>query len=308
MECHRTVTHPPVKGESCAGKLNHTTPLKVGMKRCGADRDNKTSQASNLVSCDVLEHLSRFEMRIERLISQGSLGRVFEVAIGPPVKKRRLALKLSKDSKRARNELEIVSLINETGHKGLSRLCLPSYHRTFDSMLVTSMPYFEMDLFGYTLSQKKVARKQAQRFTGQIFNGARHLHSLRILHRDIKLENVLLDPVKMEIRLCDFDLSVFVPGDQDDLTISSKQIVGTLPYIAPETLVDRVYSVYSDYWSIGISFFCMSQGMLPWRVASSEDDDFNRFRETSTLSTLEYCDLTSLLSVIVKERRLPKWE
>ena len=78
-----------------------------------------------------------------------------------------------------------------------------------------------------------------------------YLHNRNIIHRDIKLSNVLLSD-KMEVKLCDFGLAIENRGE------NNKTICGTPNYIAPEILNHKNncnYSFETDIWAFGIILY-----------------------------------------------------
>ena len=80
-----------------------------------------------------------------------------------------------------------------------------------------------------------------------------YLHSRNIIHRDIKLSNVLLSD-KMEVKLCDFGLAI------ENNSNSNKTICGTPNYIAPEILNQKYSTNYSfeiDIWSFGVILYSL---------------------------------------------------
>jgi len=87
----------------------------------------------------------------------------------------------------------------------------------------------------------------------QLANAIKFLHSLNILHCDIKLENILINTSR-QIKLIDFDLSIYSPDDEDYV---SDSVFGTIPYIAPESYDLCIYSKKSDVWEIGILAYVM---------------------------------------------------
>ncbi len=91
------------------------------------------------------------------------------------------------------------------------------------------------------------------------------LHSKAILHRDIKSLNVLLDE-QGKARLTDFGLSK-VKNETKSLTKKiqkNKELVGTLPWIAPELFDGEKYTYKSDIYSLGITFWELASRQIPY--------------------------------------------
>ena len=92
------------------------------------------------------------------------------------------------------------------------------------------------------------------------------IHSLGIIHRDIKLGNILLfGEFKDNIRLIDFGLSTILGPNEKSI-----EPCGTLAFAAPELLKEKPYSKSVDLWSIGIVTFFLLCGYLPSDDENSE--------------------------------------
>lgn len=97
----------------------------------------------------------------------------------------------------------------------------------------------------------------------QIVEGVKHLHSESIIHRDLKLENVLVEGrgVKnLHVKIADFGLSKEV-GPEFSRALST---VGTPKYIAPEVLIRGEHDFKADLWSLGILMFVLISGRFPF--------------------------------------------
>ena len=100
---------------------------------------------------------------------------------------------------------------------------------------------------------KMFKEKQVKFYTAQILCGIQYLHSKQIVHRDIKLKNVLLDSIG-NAKICDFGSC----GKMKSTLSTFKR--GTPLYRAPESLVSGALNYSSDYWSLGVCTFKMLTG------------------------------------------------
>ena len=113
---------------------------------------------------------------------------------------------------------------------------------------------------------RRLEEKEALRIFEQIVDGISYCHSLDIAHRDIKVDNVLLDE-KTKVKLIDFGLSVSTKP-QDKL----KEYCGTESYMAPELTKREEYSGQAvDVWALGILLYIMVSGHYPFCGKSDTD-------------------------------------
>ena len=96
------------------------------------------------------------------------------------------------------------------------------------------------------------------------------IHGNGIIHKDIKPQSILINTVTQQIKLTDFSVSSFFPGESA-VSISGMDLAqGTLSYMSPEQTgrINRVIDYRSDLYSLGIVFYEMLTGELPFK---SED-------------------------------------
>ncbi len=110
--------------------------------------------------------------------------------------------------------------------------------------------------------------KDAMVIIRQVLSAVAHMHARNIVHRDLKLENILLsdDGAAPRVKLIDFGLARFKPEGQ-----TLRTICGSPLYIAPEILEletskneDEFYTPACDMWSVGVILFALLSGYSPF--------------------------------------------
>ncbi|XP_044058794.1 rhodopsin kinase grk7-b [Siniperca chuatsi] len=111
----------------------------------------------------------------------------------------------------------------------------------------------------YELGERGIRMERVVYYVAQITTGILHLHSMDIVYRDMKPENVLLD-AKGQCRLSDLGLAVELPKGK-----TSCQKAGTPGYMAPEILRQENYCRSVDWWALGCSIYEMVAARLPFK-------------------------------------------
>eukprot|EP00611_Tribonema_gayanum_P002814 TRINITY_DN12141_c0_g1_i2.p1 TRINITY_DN12141_c0_g1~~TRINITY_DN12141_c0_g1_i2.p1 ORF type:complete len:563 (+),score=189.95 TRINITY_DN12141_c0_g1_i2:160-1848(+) len=153
----------------------------------------------------------------------------------------------------------------------LQRLHHPNIIHLREVFLHKRQIYMLMDLCtGGQLNTRKYTEDQVCSVVTQILRALAYMHdSVGICHRDLKMENIMLespdDP--LVVKLIDFGLSqVFARGE------ALKTIVGTVYTMAPEVLLGSGYTQQSDIWSVGVIAFYLLCGEYPFL---RDEKDFN---------------------------------
>eukprot|EP00347_Sterkiella_histriomuscorum_P019679 403340700 len=115
-------------------------------------------------------------------------------------------------------------------------------------------------------SKRILPEDQARFFFKQLCESMRYLHSMNICHRDLKLENILIDD-RNNIKLIDFGFSICTPPDQ-----KLKIFCGTPSYMAPEIVQKKDYDGFAtDIWSLGIILYVILSGNYPFKGQNERD-------------------------------------
>lgn len=115
------------------------------------------------------------------------------------------------------------------------------------------------EIFDYLVANGRMKEDEAARVFAQIVSAIDYCHCKGVVHRDLKLENVLLDD-DMNVKLADFGFSnTFIPGTP------LKTWCGSPPYAAPELFLGVEYDgPKADIWSLGVVLYALVCGALPF--------------------------------------------
>ncbi|XP_071390991.1 rhodopsin kinase GRK1b isoform X2 [Centroberyx affinis] len=130
-------------------------------------------------------------------------------------------------------------------------------------LVMTIMNGGDLRFHMYNVDEKNPGfnEKRSCFYTAQIICGLEHLHQHRIIYRDLKPENVLLDDAG-HVRLSDLGLAVELPPGKEKTT----GYAGTPGFMAPELLQKKEYDYTVDYFTLGVTLYEMIAAKGPFRV------------------------------------------
>ncbi|MCP4136011.1 MAG: serine/threonine-protein kinase PknK, partial [bacterium] len=167
---------------------------------------------------------------------------------------------------------EVASLNNE--YKILNILRNPGIIQAFALEKYNNRPVIIMEDFGgksikELLNGKGFDTEEFLQIAIDLAGILGEIHNKDIIHKDINLANILLNPETNQVKIIDFNIATRL--SRENLAIvNPDRLEGTLPYISPEQTgrMNRSIDYRSDFYSLGVTFYSMLTGKLPF-----ESDD-----------------------------------
>ena len=237
-----------------------------------SDDESSISISNKLFINDIIEYLPSKKYKILSKLGEGSFGMVY-LAQNKYTKEKVAMKEIKKANKdllsdgKIRDEIDILKKLD---HPDIVRI-IESFNTKESYFLVTE--YCEGgELFDQVRNQ--LSETQIAVIFRQLLSGLAYLHSHNIVHRDLKLENILIHEIEkskttgedlFSIKIIDFGTARIF-----DKTKNPQSIVGSSYYIAPEVLKQR-YNKECDLWSVGVILYMFIVGHAPFDGCDDEE-------------------------------------
>ncbi|XP_024021183.1 G-type lectin S-receptor-like serine/threonine-protein kinase At4g27290 [Morus notabilis] len=190
---------------------------------------------------------------VDNKLGEGGFGPVYRGTLedGQEIAVKRLSLSSRQGTNEFKNE---VILIAKLQHRNLVKLLGCCIQEEEKLLVYEYMPNKSLESFivGNQVQSKLLEWKKRFEIICGIARGLQYLHQdsrLRIVHRDLKLSNILLDNERNP-KISDFGMAKSFGGDQ--IEGNTNRVVGTYGYMAPEYAFSGLFSIKSDVFSFGV--------------------------------------------------------
>src|SRR4051794_1821797 len=229
------------------------TSLGVSRPAAGTDRPGREVSIGSILS-------NRYE--ILALLGQGGMGAVYkaqDLELDRIVALKAIRSEFSSDAKSLQRFKQEMILARQITHRNVVRIFDLGTH---EGLKYITMEYLEgQDLAGL-LEKRKVTPEESARIVRQVCHALEAAHAEHVTHRDLKPQNIMLDSAG-RVRVMDFGLARSV-----ELTGITRTgaVLGTPAYMSPEQVQGVTADSRSDLYSLGLIFYELLTGDVPFRA------------------------------------------
>ncbi|XP_034210110.1 serine/threonine-protein kinase TIO-like isoform X4 [Prunus dulcis] len=196
------------------------------------------------------------------LVGEGSFGKVYKGRrkyTGQTVAMK-FIMKHGKTDKDIHNLGQEIEILRKLKHENIIEM-LDSFESPQEFCVVTE--FAQGELFEIVEDDKCLHEEQVQAIAKQLVRALHYLHSNRIIHRDMKPQNILIGAGSI-VKLCDFGFARAMSTN----TVVLRSIKGTPLYMAPELVREQPYNHTADLWSLGVILYELFVGQPPFYTNS----------------------------------------
>jgi eukaryotic-like serine/threonine-protein kinase len=248
--------------------------------------------------------------RIEMLLGEGGMGAVYraqDIHLNRPVALKMISTRLARKPDFQRRFLQEARAAARLKHPSIVQI----YHFSVrQGLLYMAMSYIPGQTLGTYIrrlqkSERVIMLSESLILTAQIAEALGYAHRQGVVHRDIKPDNILLEPLDAPERsgepairavVTDFGLAKLLEGG---LETQTNTFLGTLPYMSPEQCRGRDIGGRSDIYSLGILLYQLATGRLPFDIRSIGEAAEKHIRATPPAPQQIRPDLPAMVADII---------
>ncbi|KAI8987780.1 kinase-like domain-containing protein [Mycotypha africana] len=251
----RKEVHGKVRLTGCTGLEIVWFHLRISIRSCFRDKSRR-------------EDWSIHDFIVGENLGTGKFGTVYKAR-----EKRSgqiVALKIMK-----KKELEEASVIQflkreieiqyHLDHPNIAKLF--GYFHNRDTVVLVMEYGGDSDLYTCLSTHKRFTEAEAANFIVEIADALVYMHGLGVIHRDLKLENVLISK-DGNLKIADFGWAVYDPNPR------RRTFCGTLDYLPPEMIQRKAYGQAVDVWALGVICYELLVGIAPFEDVANLREDF----------------------------------
>ena len=199
---------------------------------------------------------------VTALVGEGSFGKVYKARrkFSGQTCAMKFILKHGKSEKDIRNLRQEIEILRSLRHENIIQM-LDTFETKNEFCVVTE--FARGELFEVLEDDKRMPEDEVRSIAKQLVRALHYLHSNRIIHRDMKPQNILIG-AQGQVKLCDFGFARAM--SQNTMVLTS--IKGTPLYMAPELVQEQPYNHTVDLWSLGVILYELFVGQPPFYTNS----------------------------------------
>jgi calcium-dependent protein kinase len=237
-------------------------------KETGKDRRRSYIHYDSKIIVSEIKSDPYNDYKLIKSIGEGTFGKIelVEHKITGKVRAMKAIKKIESDETSEASILNELNILKQIDHQNILKIY--EYYIDADNYYLITEYCSGGNLYD-VMKTTLISELQAACIMYQILLAINHIHKLKIMHRDLKLENILVskkeDNGLYRIKICDFGTSfLFKEGEKE------KNIAGSSYYIAPEVFM-RNYDFKCDLWSCGVIMFVLLTKKIPFLGKNEEE-------------------------------------
>ncbi|XP_044964214.1 serine/threonine-protein kinase TIO [Hordeum vulgare subsp. vulgare] len=202
------------------------------------------------------------DYHVVELVGEGSFGKVYKGRrkYSRQTVAMKFILKHGKSDKDIHNLRQEIEILRKLKHENIIEM-IDAFETPQEFCVVTE--FAQGELFEVLEDDKCLPEEQVQAIAKQLVKALHYLHSNRIIHRDMKPQNILIGKGSI-VKLCDFGFARAMSAN----TVVLRSIKGTPLYMAPELVREQPYNHTADLWSLGVILYELFVGQPPFYTNS----------------------------------------